>query len=368
MTRRNTGWTLAGIGTLTFAATLGCEAQVNDEYAGEPLLSLRGNVVVSTDQVDNDAVPHIAFVDFHAKSIVLLDGEVSGEFPAKFRFDVTQPPPEETLAEYPELGFNSGVAIGRLVLSPANGDERMASDLVTEIYQDGDCTEADSQCIRVERTCSESDPGRCRERTLECKQRACEPVEEWGDSALGSTTVSRATDFCDAESCYVLQSACDDENACHSDVRSCDFVQHDGWEAMGDDPTILCRVSSESGDTSLTDYADLLTATNYAIVYVTDDNPDTVYGSLKRGYNLVAGPASRDEWLASEKCQLATIAQVVAEYNMDNDTNYDLLGSDLDEISVDLAALAECWSAVVIEEPLDEALTIVMSNNESSVF
>lgn len=122
-TRDAARWLGAGTSWLAFASMLGCEAQASDEYSGEPLLSLRGTVLVTKDQANSDLVPHLAFsvADDETNAVVLVPGELSGEFPAK-------------------------------LVAPGNHDA--------------------ASCTRVEVACA--DDGRCRERVLECSEHPCD--------------------------------------------------------------------------------------------------------------------------------------------------------------------------------------------------
>lgn len=127
---------------------------------------------------------------------------------------------------------------------------------------------------------------------------------------------------------------------------------------MWDGVMTTCNVLSEGGDTSLIALADLDTvASEYFVVYVTEDSPNTGYGPLKRGYNLV-WMSSNDGWLQSEKCQLDTFEAALAEYNEEHGTSHT---RDSDEPALDAlgaAAWKECSWLKVIEDPLHVDLVL----------
>lgn len=369
MKRRLSARLTGGLSLLAFASALGCEAQVNDEYSGEPLLSLRGNVLISQAQADSDLVPRIAFheVEWEANTVVMIDGELSGEFPAKFRFDVTQPPPDRALNEpNSALGITSKYAFGFLVMRPSNADSRITARLSTEDLGE-QCTDDGSSCTRRERQCD--DAGRCRERAVECTQHPCELLEQIGDSDLGVEIEEEAMSHCDSGSCYALESACDAEGKCRTDVYRCELPNHGEWDTIDDGVMTACIAQPDSGDTSLVEFDDLQTvAVGYGIIYVTDDSPDTMYGPLKRGYNLVAATGSNEAYLESSKCEIASLEAAVAEYNTQHGTEYTRLRGDAEMTPLRIAAIKECGFIEVIERPMDEPLTIELGNARTELF
>jgi len=360
MKRRGGSWLGEGVNLLAFTCVLGCDAQVDHEYKGEPLLSLQGNVLVSKGQLGVENVPYLGLLDSDERGtfLALVDGEVSGEFPAKFRFDVTQPPPEEMLHQMPpEQGFSGRGASGLLVMLPPDSDERYR--LIPEVETNpGECTDDGTACTSTERICDES--GQCRDRFQSCAIDPCELVERVGDPVLDGANPSRTTYRCDSTTCYSTVIVCDGEELyCSMDVYRCDRPQSDNFKDAFDGVVRTCSVVSDTGDTSLRSFFDLnAVAINYAILYVADDNPDTVYGPLERGYHLLQTSDSLDGWLESEKCEFAAREAAVAEYNLENGTDYLQIDSDVEALDLDLAALERCRSTRVIRHPLDVVLTI----------
>ena len=81
----------AVLGVPVLVGALACESQVGEDYEGEVQLSIEGTV--HTD--DSGLEPRLAFRA--GDGLALVEGEVTGSFPSQFRFDVTKPPPEDTL-------------------------------------------------------------------------------------------------------------------------------------------------------------------------------------------------------------------------------------------------------------------------------
>jgi len=354
---------------LAFAYVLGCESQVNDDYTGEPLFSMQGNVVVTAHHQDRNLVPRLGFhvATDDANSVVLVDGEVRGEFPARFRFDVTQPPPDEALAPArSDFGIESEFSFGYLLLQPANSDNRMPNVLESK-PTDVECT--DGVCTRIETKCD--DAGHCRERTLECTEHACDFVEHWGDATLSEKVGLPQSDYsCDTERCSAVESACDTEGKCGTDVYSCDFAEYGEFDGFDAGVMTTCSVKSESGDTSLVDFADLQTiAISCRVAYVTQDNPNFSYGPLKRGYNLLRSQSATLTFLETRKCEIDAETKAIAAYNLEHGTEYRPFGGEPELSDLRTAAYAECeGSVVVVDQSLDEVLTIELGSAKSTIF
>jgi len=355
---------------LALASALGCESQVNDDYTGEPLFSLQGNVVATADYEDQNLVPRLGFhvADEEANSVVLVDGKVQGEFPARFRFDVTRPPPHEALVPpWSDFGLESKFSFGYLLLQPANSDKHIPNVLRSESSELG-CT-SEGVCTRIETECDEA--GRCRERTLVCTQHPCDFVEYWGDATLGEKVGLPQSDYsCGPASCSAVESACDTERNCRTDVYSCDFAEYGEFDGFDAGVMTTCSVQSESGDTSLMNFADLQTvATCCRVVYVTEDNPNFIYGPLKRGYNLLRLKSAALTFLETRKCEIDAETKAIAEYNLEHGTEYLAFGGEPELSDLRTAAYAECEASVmVVDQPLDEVLTIELGSAKSTIF
>ena len=284
-----------------------------------------------------------------------MKGELSGDFPAKFRFDISEPPPEAAIRtiDAPEFNFHGGIALGVLALAPSDYPLRAPYALQTEVT-DYECNEDGSVCTEVRRECT--DDGRCRDQTFQCTTRPCELVESWGDAELSEpfSLVSRGS--CKGTTCYDVDSSCDSEH-CHSDVYRCEFDASERLESSGDGGVTSCVMLGQSGDTSLMTADDLdWSASDYSIFYVTEDVSDSLLGPLKRGYNLMASPPL-DEWLASTKCFFDNSVAAVASYNEDHGTNFNILDDAVsDLVDEQEQACGQTWNR--IDDPLSESLTI----------
>lgn len=359
MERRNVGVLVASV--LSLAAGFGCESQVGEDYKGEPLLSLSGRVVLSEDAVDTDLEPRLVyFGDDHVATFAR--GELTGDFPAKFRFDVTEPPPQlATHAVDPDWGSGE-LTQGYLVLVPPDYPTRVP-------YAEEDdlslvCNEDRTVCTHRLTQCTED--GQCRERTLECSPSPCEVVETWGDAELGDDVeTNHVNGDCWGSSCYVFNERCDSEH-CNALLNRCDAstFEHYGRPQELEDGTMLgttCTVLSASGDALITRPGDPdLFWTEYAIYYLTDDAPGYPGGPLKQGYNLLVHRSEAD-WLDTVRCRMDQAVDVVTEYNEKNGTDYNIQSPDRPIREVVEEAQQVCGTTFPltrVDDPLGERLTI----------
>ncbi len=302
---------------IALSAALGCDAQVGDDYTGETILSLRGNVQLRDVDTDMDVRPALVF--FSLEGFQVVDGETTGEFPSRFRFDVSQPPPEAAyLPTEPRDHINGKLAIGYIAMLPAEHPSALATtstDLV--------CNDDYTMCNYVNTSCD--DAGSCRTRTFECVQRACEPIGEVGEPLdLRDATTGSNEIWCSGDTCYTIDSECSSEGNCYAAFHECERTMGDWIYADGtmDD----CELVDESGDTGIVASDDLdAVAANYFVAYVSEDSPEADGGALKAGYNLfeILEP-SRDEWMAYQTCSLEVRREVVTEYNAEHGSDWDL--------------------------------------------
>ena len=362
MARKRLGGWIANL--LGLASGFGCQAQVGEDYEGEPLLSLRGSVLLSEEQVDADLEPRLMYIGRDGEA-VLSRGELSGDFPAKFRYDVTEPPPESAIhAVRSDYGYAGRMAEGWLVLVPPDYPTRLPYATQTESTIDS-CDADGTVCVHTERKCTED--GRCRERKLECTHEPCTVVETWGEFDLGEDvmTETRMSPDCSESGCYYVNELCDSEG-CYAVVNQCDFFSASEWgetEVLFDGTMTAtsCTVLSDGGSTAVTSIEDLQTFwTNHAIFYVTDDFTNHPAGPLEQGYNLmVLRPTT--EWLEAVECEMKAAVESVTEYNQENGSSYTILSPEkpIREL-IDEAKPACGWTYPLtrIEDPLSESLTI----------
>jgi len=162
---------------LPLFVALGCDSQVGPEYTGESLFALRGTVVLQEPRSEA-IVPALAFVNGYER--VLVDGYVQGSFPAEFRFDVTEPPPESVLFPFgsTQAGGTVKGGSGQIVVVPADHPRRMPG---LQTSSSSECDD-DGLCTKIEHKCTED--GACLTRTLSCRNEPCELVDMSGDPSL----------------------------------------------------------------------------------------------------------------------------------------------------------------------------------------
>lgn len=344
----------------------GCDSQVGEEYTGEPMLSLQGNVVLGANQQRSDLVPQLAFYHPDGESVVLLNGEVSGDFPARFRFDIMQAPPDEVIdtALLESMGMEGGIAHAKLVLLPADHPRHMPLHFDV---RERECSSDYPGCTHLEVACeypkADGTTPRCRERTMQCTEHQCALEDSWttGSTPHPDTTGTSSSWRCDSGGCYQVASACDAAGACVSDVYHCEPVANAKVTSQGVGTMTTCTVLGESGDTSLLSYVDLDTVVrDYEVKYVTLDVADPHRGLLEQGYNLlVLRPIAVAEWLERMKCTITKTAEAVGPYNLEHGTYFSAL--DVEVLDLQMSARAECGFSdfeTVVENPLDEVIEL----------
>ena len=152
------------------------------DYAGERLLSLRGTVLLEQDS-PRELRPTLALAT--ETDLNLIDGEVQGEFPAMFRFDVTEPPPRTALSSDPSGELRGQFALGLLVMLPPDHPGGIPN-LETSGF--GECSEDGTQCTFDESACTPS--GQCRNRKHEYLQTQCPLLGTIGGPCAALSLVS----------------------------------------------------------------------------------------------------------------------------------------------------------------------------------
>ena len=159
----------------------GCDSQAGADYRGEPLLSVNGSVVIQNQNPPSNLVPALAFIT--KQTLSFTDVEVSGEFPARFRLDVFEPPPPSSLYDWEDpgdeneptyaMGFITAVSANHPASVPTEVDDSRG---YVECSPDG--------CTRVVDLCA---PGEgCYRSVTKCdlNNQNCVVVEESGNPAL----------------------------------------------------------------------------------------------------------------------------------------------------------------------------------------
>jgi hypothetical protein len=102
------------------AGGVACGTQASNDYTGDALFGLTGSVVIDDPAAPADVLPVVAYTRPAAGSpewsgYTLADVIYRGEFPARFRLSIFEPPPEDALVEVDTpLGRHLRYAFGRL--------------------------------------------------------------------------------------------------------------------------------------------------------------------------------------------------------------------------------------------------------------
>jgi hypothetical protein len=310
--------------TLLALAGAGCDAQVRPGYTGEVQFSLQGSVELAPDTT---LVPAFAFEKregqtvYGPEAVEVVDGQLSGVFPSKFRLDMSSPPPDATLSPFmgAVLGGQGSAAYGIIVMLPANHPQQIPRAKVEEAMGppsspallptgelDPNWVPTDPSLVGRTFTNCASD-GHCRVRKTRCSQSPCELYASAGTApdpaALDATTGGGGGCGPGLPYCYGSTSVCS-LAGCHQDFYQCDLDNLGPYDQANGEHFTLCQLTEESGDVSLLAIQDLRTvATEYAILFSTVEISQSPVGDVKRGYNLMrlASP-SRADWVAIRTC------------------------------------------------------------------
>lgn len=107
---------------LSLLAIPACDSNVDAAFKGEPLISLRGEVLKPATAIEGDLEVALVWYRFTTEGDQWLAASVpiDGSFPAKFVLDVNTPPPDDLLNHF-EPG-DAGVAVAYIVAVPAGTD------------------------------------------------------------------------------------------------------------------------------------------------------------------------------------------------------------------------------------------------------
>jgi hypothetical protein len=319
-------------------SSLGCDAQVGDDYTGDVMFELRGHVIAPTNE-SNDLVPALAFFTTgtpggkddlgSAVKVVIIDGKLEGVFPSDFSLKVAGPPPMAS--------DSLGMAMGYVVLVPRDHVEsfELPSSTTTDFtYPD---IEDDTRFVEHRRYCSVSDE--CFERDYSCVQQPCELIAETGDPAHAEANARFGSGACLPDVCYSQTTSCNEEASCYRQTYRCD-VSAPGAEEQ-DDHVNVCTLTAERGETSLKlfeEYARI--AANLMVIYASADDPEgsSLLGleGLKTGYNLLQLPVAESDqaFIDYADCRFDASVQALAEVNEANGTQYRYDDVDLDSEAV----------------------------------
>ncbi len=134
-------WRVKAVGVLTALFALACGTPVQpQDYTGEPLATLEGQIFSKGQVSAANGVrlalawyPSLAESQSAPKSILTQDMVYQGSFPMNYRFDITQPPPSEAMADMSELDGPKRVAMGFLLAY----EDRNGNGVLDTIPADG---------------------------------------------------------------------------------------------------------------------------------------------------------------------------------------------------------------------------------------
>jgi hypothetical protein len=320
-----------------FGVAGGCDSEAGSEYTGEVLLKLDGTVT-ATSAIDSSLVPALLFVTPTGSTSYVVDGKMTGEFPSRFTFKVASPPPESAFFAPSGSDLHGQVAMADFALLPSNHPKTL--DALNYTNNVSTCTTAEfGQPCTVDNTFCNS-KNACFVQHLGCVHTQCPIAFSSGDATLSESDLSvNANAYSSIDStgsiATVYRGVFDhaDINHNHQEIRVCqwsgiyDTVWTEGYVDQ-------CTLNSETGDTSV----DVLTSISLmgrglSIVYMSEANPSSSIGPLKKGYNVLrSGPQTEDELVAFTKCQADANYLAVLEYNQTNGTTYLPMGVNSDTV------------------------------------
>ena len=109
----------AWVGLLALAA---CDRQSDADYRGEPLARIQGTITSNPEAPPTELAPVISW---EGQTVAVVETEVVSEFPARFRIDLFEPPPENSLNDLSQGGAlpdQARVAVGLIVAWPVELD------------------------------------------------------------------------------------------------------------------------------------------------------------------------------------------------------------------------------------------------------
>jgi hypothetical protein len=356
--------------TFPLLCVAACDAQVGDEYRGEPLLSMQGTVVLSEPNDPRNVVPAIAFAaEFQT---VLIEPEVRGQFPAQFRLDITEPPPAEALFELPDSDGGK-LALGRIVVLPRQHGQRIPERipaLVTKEDSVHDHTNDWTEYTRVLEKCTAA--GACLKRTLACKLEPCELVESTTPEKI---TRAHETSMitCGIDTCMTLNISCDAAERCEREVHHCDISELEPFSSANSGAEIhRCAVLSETGDSSIERLERLEeVAIGYYVFYFSKPTEFGRLGTVPAGYHLAKfTKATKQDWLAHITCvsdaSILALDQYIQEHGLDridpalNDADREAISKLEDELAQNCPTDGS-WE--LISDPLAQPLTLVIGRD-----
>lgn len=274
------------LGFLVLWAGTACGTQVGEDYTGEVQFTLVGNVNVDPS---TPLVPRLAF--FQVGGLALVDGALTGEYPRRFRFEVTKPPPDSSLIDIAGIGK---FAFGFIALLPPGTPSFLPHLSISSSGQyddEGVLHDVQTECNAM---------GSCRTRTLACTEEPCELLAATGDPAFEQNNAyNAAVSESSADRSQSLLSYCDSNRNCYRQYFECRPGTLGEYDALLQTHVRRCSLLEERGDASLFDYRDVaLAAQGFRLIYATRGADMGFESQLRKGYNLMEYELlSREEFL-----------------------------------------------------------------------
>lgn len=140
-------------GTAICVLSVGCDAQVSKDYAGESLLRVVGSVEFTDGSEHDELVPALAYYGKGGGSVVIVDVAVGGSFPTDFRLDIYDPPPESTRErQVHQIEGEPRVSIGYIAAAAKDHPDQLAEGTSSFSQEFAPCAEPreDGRCLVLE--------------------------------------------------------------------------------------------------------------------------------------------------------------------------------------------------------------------------
>lgn len=295
-----------GLAALLLGA--GCQAQVGEDYRGEVLLSLKGSVVIE-DAAAADLVPVLTFPS--PEGWAIIDAHVEGQYPSRFRMEVTEPPPASSLIARLErvvdgvlVPVGPAYAQGFITLAPRQ-HPRFVKDAGGA--GDGMCNDDESVCQYDVKECIS--PDLCRQIEISCTSVKCPVIAETGEPipASQAATITGIGESFGDESLSLL-ARCNSAGECHRVYSKCALPLEPGIGKLRLGVDTTCQMTSPTVDDPRFGAAKALrrAAIGYTVRYLAEPTELPPYGVLAAGYHVFRQlEAESDEaWMANLACQL----------------------------------------------------------------
>jgi hypothetical protein len=326
----------ATAGFAGLAALTGCQAEVGEEYTGEVLLSVGGSVVAGPE-VPPD---HELALVFNSRilDLYLVDGETTGEFPSRFRFEVTAPPPDEAIFQY--VNDVDPHARASLVFVPKSHPPKFPSllDRTSSLEPTGAeaYTVEGSRCRNIHADHMDPpEPKLCVQERFNCTSHACELEWETATPEMLKDKRPREIGYLsnsEGDSCTLTEYCTLD--GCGHRLWCCELPEpgpDEKVQALQDSTQYsVCESEGVTGDPELVEFVHFyenmrLAATDLGVFYFERDQPPgSPMSRFKKGYTIVkyGEPPVPGEDLAWVLCEADARNVAFREYAVTSGQRY----------------------------------------------